>query len=182
MKVIFLDVDGVLNSLSCKEKIEGYIFVEDEEIARLKELIDHTGARAVLSSTWRYGWYAMEHIKKPDENDLRDIYMFEALRDKLQEHSIELLDYTEDFGRRGDEISDWLKKWTGEPIESYVVLDDMASIEIQPHCKYLVQTSLSRGLEPKHIKKAINILNNEKSSLCRDAGNLSHIHKTDSPE
>ena len=49
MKVIFLDVDGVLNSLSCKEKIDGYLFVEDEKIALLKELIDHTGAKVVLS-------------------------------------------------------------------------------------------------------------------------------------
>ena len=182
MKVIFLDVDGVLNSLSCKEKFEGYLFVEDEKIALLKEIVNRTEAKVVLSSTWRYGWYAMKHVKEPDEGDLRDIRLFKALRDKLQNYEIEFLDYTEDFGRRGDEISDWLKKWTGEPIESYVVLDDMASIEIQPHCKYFVQTSLSRGLEPKHIKKAINILNNEKSSLCRDAGNLSHIHKTDSPE
>lgn len=158
MKVIFLDVDGVLNSLSCKEKIEGYIFVEDEKIARLKEIIDHTGAKVVLSSTWRYGWHAMEHVKEPDENDLRDIYMFEALRDKLLEHGIELLGYTKDFGRRGDEISDWLKKWMGEPIETYVILDDMGAVEMRTHCRYLVQTSISRGLEQKHIKRAIDIL------------------------
>lgn len=160
MKVIFLDVDGVLNSLSCKEKIDGYLFVEDEKIALLKELIDHTGAKVVLSSTWRYGWYAMEHFEESRDSDLRDIHMFEKLRDKLLEYGIELLGYTEDFGRRGEEISAWLKKWTGEPIEAYVILDDMGGIEIRPHCRYLVQTSISQGIEPKHVKKAIKLLNN----------------------
>ncbi len=111
MKVIFLDIDGVLNSMSCKATIEGFDFVEDEKVVLLKEIIDLTGDKVVLSSTWRYGWYAMEHIENPDEGDLRDIRMFKALRDKLLEYDIELLGYTEDFGRRGAEISAWLKNW-----------------------------------------------------------------------
>ena len=158
MKVIFLDIDGVLNSISCKVKIEGFDFVEDEKVALLKEIIDLTGAKVVLSSTWRYGWYAMEHIENPDEGDLRDIRMFEALRDKLLDFDIELLGYTEDFERHGAEISAWLKNWQGEPIEAYAVLDDMGGNEIQPHCKYLVQTSMTHGLQAKYIKKVLKIL------------------------
>ena len=158
MKVIFLDIDGVLNSMSCKAKIEGFHFVEDEKILLLKEIIDLTGAKVVLSSTWRYGWYAMEHIEHPDEGDLRDIRMFKALRDKLLEYGIKLLGYTDDLGRRGAEISAWLKNWQGEPIEAYVVLDDMGGDEIQPHCKYLVQTSMTHGLRSKYIEKVLKIL------------------------
>ena len=79
MKVIFLDIDGVLNSLDCKEKIEGYLFVEDKKIALLKELIDATGAKIVLSSTWRRGWYCKEYIEKPTSSDLQDIRLFDAL-------------------------------------------------------------------------------------------------------
>ena len=104
MKVIFLDIDGVLNSMSCKATIEGFDFVEDEKVALLKEIIDLTGAKVVLSSTWRYGWYAMEHIEHPDDGDLRDIRMFKSLRDKHLDFDIKLLGYTEDFGRRGAEI------------------------------------------------------------------------------
>lgn len=158
MTIIFLDIDGVLNSMSCKVKIEGFDFVEDEKILLLKEIIDLTGAKVVLSSTWRFGWYAMEHIEHPDEGDLRDIRMFKALRDKLSEYGIELSGYTEDFGRRGAEISAWLKNWQGEPIESYVVLDDMGGKEMQPHCKYLVQTSMTHGLQEKYIKQVLKIL------------------------
>lgn len=158
MKVIFVDVDGVMNCITTKAKIEGYIFVDDEKIELLKEIIDRTGAKVVLSSTWRYGWYAMEHIENPDEGDLRNIRMFKALRDKLLEFGIELLGYTDNFGHRGAEISAWLKSWQGEPIEAYVVLDDMGGDEIRPHCKHLVQTSMTYGLQAKHIKKALKIL------------------------
>ena len=158
MKVIFIDIDGVLNSMSCKAKFEGLPFVEDEKILLLKEIIDYTGAKVVLSSTWRYGWYAMEHIEHPDESDLRDIRMFKTLCDKLQKFGIELLGYTEDFGRCGEEISACLKDWQGEPIESYVVLDDMGGDEIRPHCKYLVQTNMTHGLQANCIKQVLKIL------------------------
>ena len=159
MKVIFLDVDGVMNCITTKAKIDGYMFVDDVKVALLKEIIDLTGAKVVLSSTWRYGWYAMEHIEHPDEGDLRDIRMFKALRDKLLEFGIELLGYTDDFGRRGAEISAWLKQWQGESIESYVVLDDMGSDEIRPYCKHLIQTTLTHGLQASDVTQAIRILN-----------------------
>lgn len=161
MKVIFLDIDGVLNSLRCKEYIEGYMFVENEKILLLKDIILRTDAKVVLSSTWRYGWYAMENVKEPDDEDKLNIRMFVALRDKLQEHGISLLSYTDDFGRRGDEIKAWLDNWQGEPIESYVILDDFGGVEIRPYCKYLVQTGMSEGLTVKHTEKAIKILNKE---------------------
>ena len=60
MKLIFLDIDGVLN-------YEGYgrltrsgtRFVDPVLIKRLKKIIDCTGAKVVLSSTWRRGIYDM---------------------------------------------------------------------------------------------------------------------------
>lgn len=162
MKVIFLDVDGVLNSLDCKEHIFGVVFVEDEKIRRLKEVIDLTGAKVVLSSTWRYGWEALEQVAEPDEGDLFDIRLFEALRNRLQQHGIELLSYTESFGKRGAEIRKWVEDWNGEPIESYVILDDMEPEEFPEHPGRLVGTTLAYGLEPEHVRRAINILNKDK--------------------
>ncbi|MBQ7969074.1 MAG: hypothetical protein IJ292_04560 [Clostridia bacterium] len=159
MKVIFLDVDGVLNSLDTKERIEGYIFVSDDKIELLKEIVDQTGAKVVLSSTWRRGWYCKEHIDHPNESDRQDIRMFDALCEKLHEFNIGLLDYTDDFGLRGQEIDAWLNNWTGEPIESYVILDDMSGRDIRPHSRFLVQTSLGGGINKKHVQRAIEILN-----------------------
>ena len=58
MKVIFLDVDGVLNSQQLFEKSEDaqLISVDEENIKNLKKIVDATGAKIVLSSSWIYGW------------------------------------------------------------------------------------------------------------------------------
>lgn len=161
MKVIFLDIDGVLNNDRTKERFEGYVFVSDDKVLLLKEIIDQTGAKIVLSSTWRRGWECKERVAEPSSSDLQDIRLFDALVNKLKEYDIELLSYTEDFGRRGEEITLWLKNWTGEPVESYAILDDMEGAEMRPHTSYLVQTGFWGGLMPKHVQKAIKLLNDE---------------------
>lgn len=57
MKVIFLDVDGVLNSQDLFERCgEELVPIDEENIRYLKEIVDATGAQIVLSSSWRYGW------------------------------------------------------------------------------------------------------------------------------
>lgn len=159
MKVIFLDIDGTLNNDSTKERFEGLIFLEDEKIQLLKELIGQTGAKIVLTSTWRRGWYLKDHMPNLNESDLADIRLFEALEKKLAEHGITLLSYTDDFGLRGEEIDAWLKQWQGESIESYVILDDMDDKEMCPHAQHLVQTTFWDGLLPEDVQKAVLILN-----------------------
>ena len=55
MKVIFLDIDGVLNCGTTTELTKtGDRFVENKFIERLKKIVDETGAKVVLSSDWRY--------------------------------------------------------------------------------------------------------------------------------
>lgn len=63
MKVIFLDIDGVLNSGgSIFENYELYKHPEfshiphPKHILPLYEIIQKTGAYCVLSSTWRFNW------------------------------------------------------------------------------------------------------------------------------
>ena len=113
----------------------------------------------MLSSTWRRGWECKEHVAEPTPSDLQDIRLFDALVDKLKEYNIELMSYTEDFGLRGEEIDKWLSEWQGEPIESFIILDDMGGAEMRPHSLYLVQTGFREGLQPKHVQKAIKLLN-----------------------
>jgi len=53
MKVIFLDIDGVLN-LYCESRDEYGCCFHSHLVDNLKRLIDETGAKIVISSTWRF--------------------------------------------------------------------------------------------------------------------------------
>ena len=51
--VIFLDCDGVLNNTKTTERIEGFLGLDPALVQRCLDLLTRTGARVVLSSTWR---------------------------------------------------------------------------------------------------------------------------------
>lgn len=158
MKIIFLDIDGVLNTTSTTEMFEEYTFVEDEKVQLLKQLVTRTGAKIVFSSSWRYGWWA-ERVVNPTSSDLSSIRLFQALKQKLSEYGLELLDHTDESGNRGQEIDWWLESWDGETIENFVILDDMHLSYLLPHTSHVVSTSLSKGLTQSLVDRAVNVLN-----------------------
>jgi Swiss Army Knife RNA repair-like protein len=53
MKVIFLDIDGVLNCERTRNPRKFPYVVDKKLLGRLERLLDRTGAKVVLSSTWR---------------------------------------------------------------------------------------------------------------------------------
>src|SRR5450759_4593748 len=68
MKVIFLDIDGVLNCDKTPNPRKFPYIVDKTLLVRLKKLLDRTGAKAVLSSTWRcdpVGLFAAKHWGVP---------------------------------------------------------------------------------------------------------------------
>ena len=96
MKVIFLDVDGVLNSQSLFERCgEELVPIDEENIQYLKAIVDATNAKIVLSSSWRYGW--AEH-----SDGVQD--WCSLLVDTLQKYQLKIIDKTEYLsnGRRED--------------------------------------------------------------------------------
>ena len=58
MKVIFLDIDGVLNSrrYDAKRDKNGNTNIDETRLPLVKRIVDATGARIVLSSSWRNDW------------------------------------------------------------------------------------------------------------------------------
>lgn len=110
MKVIFLDVDGVLNSDEYFDKIKNLNIqgiqneIDIEKIKLLKKAIDATGAKVVLSSSWRYTRNAQ--------------YLKELLS------SFEIYTDSTPFiqGKRGLEIKQWLLDH--QDVENFVILDD----------------------------------------------------------
>jgi hypothetical protein len=53
-RIIFLDIDGVLNCKQTPNPRKLPYVVDPILLARLKDLVQRTGAEVVLSSTWRY--------------------------------------------------------------------------------------------------------------------------------
>lgn len=120
----------------------------DKKILLLKQLVDRTGAKIVLSSTWRYGWVYMDaYTSENDAFQQREIRHFIALREKLREFGLEIFSRTpvSELDFRGAEIDQWLQEWEGEPIESFVIIDDMDGRYLRPHSNRFVQTSLQKA-------------------------------------
>jgi HAD domain in Swiss Army Knife RNA repair proteins len=53
-RIIFLDIDGVLNCASTKNPRKLPYVVDRKLLKRFMGLVQRTGAKVVLSSTWRY--------------------------------------------------------------------------------------------------------------------------------
>lgn len=94
MKIIFLDVDGVLNDNDYSKTK-----VDETKVRLLKEIVDKTGAKIVLSSDWRYWW----------DSDDEDFALLVSL---LRKHGMEFLSKTPitKHGYRGAEIYQWLNE------------------------------------------------------------------------
>ena len=169
-KVIFLDVDGVLNS---NRTLYEEISLEDDLISNLKELVDKTGAKIILSSSWRLSTEAvatlMDKLDKfglvisgmtCDGVDLDWLEKYEF--DTTKKYLDTKFDYDENkqikiTHDRGAEIFKWLHDHDDC---AYVILDDEIE-DIKPYFSELVivKTSYKTGLTKEDVKKAIQILN-----------------------
>ena len=110
MKVIFLDKDGVLNSDEYFDKIEGLDIkgvesdVDVEKVKLLKDAVDATGAKVVVTASARYTTNG------------------KLLMQLLREYLI-LVDLTPFIkNKRGIEIKQWLSEHP--ETEDFVILDD----------------------------------------------------------
>lgn len=150
MKVIFLDIDGVVNCYDTKERAPSKVIgVEQRLIAHIKEIVDATGAKLVLSSTWRKDWAF----------DLMDGKDWHYLRDEFAKQDLYFMDYTPSRrdSHRGEEIKEWLTS-TEYDVESYVIIDDEMFDIWDLHEGHMVQTSYIDGIKPGAVKMAIQIL------------------------
>lgn len=181
MKIIFLDIDGVLNVIGQGHDEYGQTF-HPHLVDNLKRIIDETGAKIVISSTWRHsGLTAMQEMWKhrglPGEvidvtpmmrnSDTNMIVFFNDRRSqdplpRIYSYSIP----------RGCEIEYWMKNESflngREAITDYVILDDDTDMLLNQF-KHFVQCSgnlddedcvdAGYGLTKKCADKAIQILN-----------------------
>jgi hypothetical protein len=75
MKVIFLDIDGVLNTTRTRNPRQLPYVVEKRLVNRLRRLVAQTNAKVMLSSTWRYdpaGLYSAKRYGIPFQDVIPD--------------------------------------------------------------------------------------------------------------
>ena len=163
-KIIFLDIDGVLNTKwwytqmnrnTPKDKY-GYTF-DPKAVANLRRIVEDTGSDIVISSSWKcMGLSEMEEMwdvrNLPGKivgitpNSVSDEMLLNADID-----SIEL------FHIRGEEIKEWMARH-GKQVSNYAIIDDMNNMltEQQSH---FVQTDPEVGITKEDADNAIRILN-----------------------
>lgn len=124
MRIIFLDVDGVLNNSSTTDKFCEWVGIDPVLVDVLKEIYDESDkeeeTRIVVSSSWRY-----DLINKYYSSDGSYTY----LKNRLSEKGMEVIDCTPEDkisgSYRGREILTWLednkKKYN---VTGWVILDD----------------------------------------------------------
>ena len=131
--VIFLDVDGVLNTTTTVQKTpDGYTGIDDARVEVLAKIIEKIGgADLVLSSDWKE--------MKPTDDD----YVY--LVSKLALCGLSSDGQTQDqMYKRGEGILKYLK--AHPEIEEYVVLDD-CRFDFQKNRKLWGHLLLTNGIE-----------------------------------
>lgn len=106
MKVIFLDIDGVLNVHMQKHDEYGAVF-HPQFVENLKTIIDKTGAKIVISSSWRHDGLDRMKAMWKDRN--------------LPGEVIDITPYFNHYSIRGLEIDKWNQEYKPE---NYVIIDD----------------------------------------------------------
>lgn len=178
MKIIFLDIDGVLvtgehiRHLRDTEKpthkgvdewkanhYKGtmpWTVFDPECVLELNRLVASTGAKIVVSSTWRArGVHEMRKILQSEGVNC-EIIGTTPHRYLLDKRLIY------DTKGRGLEIAKWLST-DGEEVESFIILDDDSDmVYLSDH---LIQTSSEHGLTGFEADIAIDLLNKEQSSI-----------------
>lgn len=173
-KVVFLDIDGVLNRRSLHMPQEksptGYIGVQQEYINYLKEIIDNTGAYIVLTSDWKDCF--KEDNCNPETADEDGKYLVKRLSDS----NLHIVARTDDKSKgddyrsgRGNGIRRYLESHSD--ITHYVILDDVPfssfTNELLPHFVHC-----EKPLNKNYVDSAIYVLThteNELENTCLDS-------------
>jgi len=183
MKIIFLDIDGVLNSRDwymrredrskdpgLKERDFSYEF-DPEAIDLLNYIEDKTHAKVVVSSTWRLG-RRVEDLQKI----LDDAGFYGEIIDKTPSMHCRIDGQPAGYRiPRGCEIDWWLSKngefqrinWSKKKqqeyldkaiVKNYVILDDDSDM-LYNQREHFVRTSNLYGLTKENADRCIEILN-----------------------
>lgn len=159
MKVIFLDIDGVLNKALVPSgseeadilKVLPHGWMNKSLIKNFNELIKETGAKVVVSSAWR-------HDSTEENQNMLNAFGIEC----------EVIGQTQHLGRyhvRGNEIKAWLEDneslldcGTYWNFKQYIIIDDSSDM-LFSQSEHFIHTDSYAGLSVSAAYKAARKLN-----------------------
>jgi HAD domain in Swiss Army Knife RNA repair proteins len=135
MKLLFLDIDGVLNCKMTTERWNGLIGIDRRLVSMFLDWLSGKDLGIVLSSTWR---------------------LYDDTKEHLTAAGLSWIGQTPDLRAiRGHEIAQFLNETPG--VEAYAILDDFADM-LPGQLPFLVQTSPVHGLRRRNFAKLNRIL------------------------
>ena len=155
MKIIFLDIDGVINSdtyLKSRPDNSDYNRIDMSRIKLLADLVKSTDAKIVLTSTWRVDWNMSPLFCGDFGKYINECFAVYGLYVLDKTPVISLLSH------RRKEILTWLSSHLGE-VESFVILDDISYGWEELGGRVVITNPKGNGLEEEHVQKAREILN-----------------------
>ena len=150
MKVIFLDFDGVIT-------IPPKWYINADKIKYIKQIVDTTGAKIVVSSSWR-----RENVKETINDMIGKTKrcpknkMLYWLIDNIYDVTSWFSDKKYNRIGRGGEIQTWLDKHP--EVDNYVIIDDDGDM-LDSQLYHFVQTNYEDGITELETNWAIKILN-----------------------
>ena len=155
MNVLFLDVDGVLNSHKYltslyekkKRRLEREEFFDPKCMIVLKKIVSKFNLEIVITSSWK----------------IADMCTLERV---FKKYELDILDKTKNYGdKRGREIREWLQDHND--VDNFVILDDDFFSDYVGLENNLVQTSFSSngGLNDSHILLVEKILTRDRLNI-----------------
>ena len=179
LKIVFADVDGVLNSHNYWKTLDGrrsaaegnepsteeYAqgMIDPDAVAELNRIVKTTGAVVVLSSSWRHV-HSMTHMNRMLQFQGFDGFLvgatpelphgvqtpaFKAFLQANPDH------WTGRVNCRGNEIQAWLDSMAKVVSKFTIIDDDSDMAHLEP---FLVKTPYETGLTPELANKAIRML------------------------
>ena len=151
MRYLFLDIDGPLNT-GRNDFLDPVRFghhFDEVAVKNLRRIVQETGAKIVVSSSWRH--MGLETI--------RDIWERWGLPGDIAGCTPGVWGSGLVFSSRGEEIRQWLTE-NADSDDVYVILDDMGAMEaLEEQKDYWIRINPHTGISLDDAMKAVTLLN-----------------------
>jgi len=169
--VIFLDIDGVLNTHNYLKELESSGYPKSDVfgpifnplcVDTLREIIDEVpDVGLVISSSWRIR--GMKHLRElwkvrnlPGELIDTTPIIQGKVQARLGDENA--LTVPEDvYTPRGVEIAWWVHQYRSWGFKKYCIIDDDPDMILTQSCRF-VRTTMAAGLQPFHKEQALTAL------------------------